>query len=148
MLSLECRYSEISAWSMMNAEGSKQTQTNVQKKWTRRDPTSYASAPHTQDFSCAVCTVNLSLAPIPRGALVHGKLLFHSPLLLPKPLILTVPRTISSVLWRPLVIRGPCSHFSSSLAVYENSALRWSKLLTAVTNLPFKSGQGFFHKLL
>lgn len=118
------------------------------KKWTRRDPASHASAPHTQDFSCAVCTMNLSPAPIPRGALVHGKLLFHSPLLLPKPLILTVPRTISSVLWRPLVIHGPCSHFSSSLAIYENSALRRSKLLlTAVTNLPFKSGQGLFHKL-
>lgn len=129
---------------MLSADGSKQTQTNVQKKWTWRDPASHTPAPHTQDFSCAVCTVNLSPAPIPRGALVHGKLLFHSPLLLPKPLILTVPHTISSVLRRPLVIRGPCGHLSSSLAVYENSAFTWSKLLlTAVQTFRLKVGKDF-----
>lgn len=40
---------------------------------------SQSAALHTQNFLCAVCTVNLSSASIPRAALAHGKLVFLSP---------------------------------------------------------------------
>lgn len=60
----------------MSADGGRQTQS---KESSCGDPVSHTAALHAQNFFCAVCTVNLSSASIPRGALVHGKLVFHSP---------------------------------------------------------------------
>lgn len=139
MLSLRCRCSEVLARPMVTADRSREHRHF--KKLNCRDPTS-----HIQNFFHAACTVDLSSAPIPRGALVHGKLTpFPSPLL-PKPLILMAPHTTSSVLLRPLIISWLCSHLTSPLAVWKNTASAQNKsLLITVAKLPFKRQQGIFH---
>lgn len=141
MFSLRYRYSEVLAHPMVSADRSREHR--HLKTLNCRDPTS-----HIQNFLCAACTVDLSSAPIPRGALVHGKLTpFHSPLL-PNPLILMAPHTTSSVLPRPLIISWLCSHLTSPLAVCKSTASAHNKfLLITVAKLPFKREQGIFRAM-
>lgn len=102
MLSLGCKYSEILAFLLMSADRAGQTQTQGLEL-------SHSAALHTQNFFCAVCTVNLSSASIPRGALVHGKLVFHSPFHYYQPHWFQRLLTLLSVRSAPLNLLTPCS---------------------------------------
>lgn len=119
----------------MSADGARQTQSQGVELWRSRVTHCCSTYP---EFLCAVCTVNLSSASIPRGALVHGKLVLHSPFHYYQPhwlqwlLTLLCPSEVSSPLTSSFTV---CEHkLDQILPIYREKP-------------PFTKKQGFSYTM-